>query len=137
MPAGTSPRTSRAKATPASMTVWKTFAFGVTNRGVLTEGAMHALDLFREVYGRSSFDGAGAEVVMTVHYGRNYDNAFWNGTQLVFGDGDRCKGRRTPDLRDPDPDHSLVLHVDRHSAHHRGSPLVRHREQPRRTIKFP
>jgi hypothetical protein len=25
---------------------------------------------------------------MTVHYGRNYDNAFWNGAQLVFGDGD-------------------------------------------------
>ena len=25
---------------------------------------------------------------ITVHYGRNYDNAFWDGTQLVFGDGD-------------------------------------------------
>ena len=24
----------------------------------------------------------------TVHYGRNYDNAFWNGRQMVFGDGD-------------------------------------------------
>ena len=51
-------------------------------------GGSASLDLFREVYGRDSFDGAGAEVVMTVHYGRNYDNAFWNGTQLVFGDGD-------------------------------------------------
>ena len=30
----------------------------------------------------------GAEVVLTVHYEQNYDNAFWNGTQLVFGDGD-------------------------------------------------
>ena len=27
-------------------------------------------------------------MVATVHYQRNYDNAFWNGTQLVFGDGD-------------------------------------------------
>ena len=25
---------------------------------------------------------------ITVHYGQNYDNAFWDGTQLVFGDGD-------------------------------------------------
>ena len=25
---------------------------------------------------------------LTVHYGRDYDNAFWDGTQLVFGDGD-------------------------------------------------
>jgi hypothetical protein len=27
-------------------------------------------------------------VVATVHYRNNYDNAFWNGEQLVFGDGD-------------------------------------------------
>jgi hypothetical protein len=51
-------------------------------------GGQGALDLFREVYGRDSFDGAGAAVTMTVHYGRSYDNAFWNGAQLVFGDGD-------------------------------------------------
>jgi hypothetical protein len=40
------------------------------------------------VYGRNSFDDAGAEVVMSVHYGVRYNNAFWSGTQLVFGDGD-------------------------------------------------
>ena len=26
--------------------------------------------------------------MLTVHYEQDYDNAFWNGTQLVFGDGD-------------------------------------------------
>lgn len=51
-------------------------------------GGQAALDLFQGVYGRRSYDGEGAQVVMTVHYGKNYDNAFWNGTQLVFGDGD-------------------------------------------------
>ena len=51
-------------------------------------GVAGALALFAEVYGRSSFDDAGATVVATVHYGRDYDNAFWDGTQLVFGDGD-------------------------------------------------
>ncbi len=51
-------------------------------------GGAGALALFAEVYGRDSFDDAGAEVVMTVHYGRRYVNAFWDGTQLVFGDGD-------------------------------------------------
>jgi Zn-dependent metalloprotease len=51
-------------------------------------GGQAALDLFSQVYGRNSFDDAGAEVVMSVHYGVRYDNAFWNGTQLVFGDGD-------------------------------------------------
>jgi len=24
----------------------------------------------------------------TVHYGENFDNAFWNGKQMVYGDGD-------------------------------------------------
>ena len=36
----------------------------------------------------SSYDGQGAAVVLTVHYEQDYDNAFWDGTQLVFGDGD-------------------------------------------------
>jgi hypothetical protein len=52
------------------------------------DGILGALRLFAEVFDRSSFDGAGAPVPLTVHYGRDYDNAFWNGTQLVFGDGD-------------------------------------------------
>ena len=52
------------------------------------DGVAASLDMFREVYGRDSYDDAGATVVSTVHYQRNYDNAFWNGRQLVFGDGD-------------------------------------------------
>ena len=51
-------------------------------------GGAGALALFEEVYGRDSYDDAGATVRMTVHYGRDYNNAFWNGSQLVFGDGD-------------------------------------------------
>lgn len=46
------------------------------------------LDLYREVYGRSSYDGKGASVSLSVHYEQGYDNAYWDGTQLVFGDGD-------------------------------------------------
>ncbi len=52
------------------------------------DGIDGALRLFAEVFDRSSYDGAGADVSLTVHYGRDYDNAFWDGTQLVFGDGD-------------------------------------------------
>ena len=52
------------------------------------DGVTGALALFADVYGRASYDGRGARVLLTVHYGRDYDNAFWNGTQLVFGDGD-------------------------------------------------
>ena len=52
------------------------------------DGVAASLQMYAEVYGRDSYDGAGATVVATVHYQRNYDNAFWNGAQLVFGDGD-------------------------------------------------
>jgi hypothetical protein len=44
--------------------------------------------LYEEVFGRDSIDGHGLPLVGTVHYDRNYDNAFWNGSQMVFGDGD-------------------------------------------------
>lgn len=45
--------------------------------------------LFSEVYGRDSLDGQGLPLLATVHYGRDYANAFWDGTQMAFGDGDR------------------------------------------------
>ena len=44
--------------------------------------------LFREVYGRASIDDAWLPLDATVHYGDHYDNAFWNGSRMVFGDGD-------------------------------------------------
>ncbi|MGC5584042.1 M4 family metallopeptidase [Ornithinimicrobium sp. W1665] len=44
--------------------------------------------LLAEVYDRDSLDGRGLPLVATVHYARDYDNAFWDGRQMVFGDGD-------------------------------------------------
>lgn len=49
-------------------------------------GATH--DFFWQVYGRDSIDNRGLALTGTVHYGEGYDNAFWNGAQMVFGDGD-------------------------------------------------
>lgn len=43
---------------------------------------------FWEVLGRHSIDGNGIPLIGTVHYGQRYENAFWNGEQMVFGDGD-------------------------------------------------
>jgi Zn-dependent metalloprotease len=45
-------------------------------------------DFYEAAYRRDSIDGAGLPLLSTVHYGRNYDNAFWNGEQMVYGDGD-------------------------------------------------
>ena len=52
------------------------------------DGLGATFDLYRDVYGRNSIDGDGLPLTRTVHYGKNYDNAFWNGEQMVFGDGD-------------------------------------------------
>ncbi|MHA7279612.1 M4 family metallopeptidase [Arthrobacter sp. MDT2-2] len=55
--------------------------------------------LFSEEYGRSSIDGAGKPLEATVHYGADYDNAFWDGERMVFGDGDgEIFGRFTASL---------------------------------------
>jgi Zn-dependent metalloprotease len=45
-------------------------------------------ELFAKVYGRNSIDGAGMPLISTVHYDKDYNNAFWNGEQMVYGDGD-------------------------------------------------
>ncbi|MGW1954673.1 M4 family metallopeptidase [Streptomyces sp. NPDC001920] len=45
-------------------------------------------DLFLKAYGRHSIDGDGLPLDATVHYDESYGNAFWNGEQMVFGDGD-------------------------------------------------
>lgn len=44
--------------------------------------------LYWQAFGRNSLDGQGMALPATVHYGKNYDNAFWDGTRMVFGDGD-------------------------------------------------
>jgi Zn-dependent metalloprotease len=52
------------------------------------DGAGFTFDLYREHYGRNSIDGEGMHLVSSVHYQQGYDNAFWNGEQMVYGDGD-------------------------------------------------
>jgi Zn-dependent metalloprotease len=45
-------------------------------------------DLYWSAFKRKSVDGRGMRLDGTVHYGDGYDNAFWDGAQMVFGDGD-------------------------------------------------
>ncbi|WP_435746375.1 protealysin inhibitor emfourin [Nocardioides sp. SYSU DS0663] len=77
------------------------------------EGTAAALAFFAQAYGRASYDGSGAPAVVTVHYGRDYANAFWDGSQLVFGDGDgRVFGRftRAVDVLGHELTHAVVEH---------------------------
>jgi Zn-dependent metalloprotease len=43
---------------------------------------------YQQLFGRNSVDGAGKTLMSSVHFSVRYNNAFWNGTQMVYGDGD-------------------------------------------------
>jgi len=45
-------------------------------------------DFYKDIFERNSIDTRGMKLDSTVHYGEDYNNAFWNGTQMVYGDGD-------------------------------------------------
>lgn len=52
------------------------------------DGLGATFDFYLSVYDRNSIDDKGLHLDATVHYGAKYDNAFWNGQQMIFGDGD-------------------------------------------------
>jgi Zn-dependent metalloprotease len=52
------------------------------------EMAGRALEFYSDVLGRDSIDDRGMPIPSTVHFGDRYQNAFWNGARMVYGDGD-------------------------------------------------
>lgn len=52
------------------------------------DGLGDTFTFYLEAYNRNSIDNAGLPLIASVHYDKKYDNAFWNGQQMVFGDGD-------------------------------------------------
>jgi len=52
------------------------------------DGAGLAYDFFRQVLKRRSIDGQDMRIDSTIHYQQQFNNAFWNGQQMVYGDGD-------------------------------------------------
>ncbi len=48
----------------------------------------YTYNYYKTKFNRDSFDNAGSALIGTVHVGTNWVNAYWNGTQMVFGDGD-------------------------------------------------
>ena len=49
--------------------------------------ATATLTYYVNTHGRLSYDDIGGMVISTVHFGRNYNNVYWNGEQMVYGDG--------------------------------------------------
>jgi Zn-dependent metalloprotease len=50
-------------------------------------GAEVVYDYWLDKHGRRSYDGNDAKIKSFIHYGPAYDNAFWNGEAMTYGDG--------------------------------------------------
>ncbi|MCY1127948.1 M4 family metallopeptidase [Frigidibacter sp. RF13] len=59
----------------------------VTARTAFTETTELA-KFYSKVFGRNSIDDQSMSLVSSIHYGVDYNNAFWNGVQMTYGDGD-------------------------------------------------
>ena len=58
------------------------------------DGSGATYDFYAEAFSRNSIDDRGMRLDSTVHYSRHFDNAMWNGRQMVYGDGDGRLFRR-------------------------------------------
>ncbi len=45
-------------------------------------------EFYKDLFGRNSIDNAGMALISSIHYSVGYNNAFWNGSQMTYGDGD-------------------------------------------------
>lgn len=51
------------------------------------DGAGNTYRLFLAEYGRNSLDGKGLPIISSVHFDKGWDNAAWDGEQMLYGDG--------------------------------------------------
>jgi Zn-dependent metalloprotease len=70
---------------------------------------------YKDVLGRNSIDNAGLNLIANVNYGVDFNNAFWDGVRMVFGNGDNVVFKDlTGDL--DVPGHELTHGVTQYTA---------------------
>lgn len=55
-------------------------------------GAEMTYDYYKNVHLRNGIDGNGFALISYVHYSTGFINAFWNGQEMTYGDGDTTQG---------------------------------------------
>ncbi|SFH86729.1 M4 family metallopeptidase [Halpernia frigidisoli] len=50
-------------------------------------GVTNTYDYFKTNFNRNSYDNAGAALKSYVHYSSAYENAYWSGSEMIYGDG--------------------------------------------------
>ncbi|MFJ3310941.1 M4 family metallopeptidase [Streptomyces sp. NPDC086549] len=83
-------------------------------------------DFYKEVFQRNSIDDRGMRLDGFVHFGVKFNNAFWDGRQMVFGDGDGKKfGNLTGSLEviAHELTHGVTDHTARFEYHNQSGAL--------------
>jgi Zn-dependent metalloprotease len=55
-------------------------------------GAEMTYDYYKNVHSRNSIDNNGFALLSYVHYSANFVNAYWDGSEMTYGDGDVSQG---------------------------------------------
>ena len=53
------------------------------------KAGIYTWNFYFDLFKRNSVDNAGMAMIHSVHYRKNYNNAIWNGRQMLYGDGDK------------------------------------------------
>lgn len=61
---------------------------GIADADSAYDAAGEVFRLFADEYDRDSLDGEGMPLIATVNHRRHYNNAFWDGEQMAYGNGD-------------------------------------------------
>ena len=84
-------------------------------------GAGQVYDYYKNTHGRNSYDNAGAALNSTIHYSTSYNNAYWDGVQMVYGDGNGSQFSALVEL-------DICAHELSHAVTERTAGLVYNRE---------
>lgn len=71
-------------------------------------------DFYQKLFQRNSLDDRGMSLISSVHLGRQYNNAFWNGEQMAYGDGDGrlfVRFTRSIDVVGHELTHGVISHT--------------------------
>ena len=75
--------------------------------------AAKVAEFYKTVLGRNSIDNQGMDLVSSLNYDRDYQNAFWDGQQMVYGNGDNkvfIDFWRSPDVIGHELTHGVTQH---------------------------
>lgn len=61
---------------------------GIEDADRMYDAMGEVFSLYADQFDRNSLDGKGLTLIATVNHRRNYNNAFWDGDQMAFGNGD-------------------------------------------------